>query len=153
MNISSQEDRTSVEEINRAVVVRLVEAWNTGDLNALASLWNPQMVHVGREGEESSSSTTVSEMGRFLSAFPDLRMSLESVVAEGDMVCTRIELTATHRGAFLGTEPTHRPVRCRLMGQLQFADGRVVRHWGVADGLALLVQLGLVPDTFLAATA
>jgi C-1 hydroxylase len=42
---------------------------------------------------------------------------------------------------------------CTLMGQLRVADGVVVEHWGVADGLHLLQQLGLLPESFLAATA
>lgn len=141
------------EERNRRAVVALVEAWNAGDIAALAASWAPDMVHHGRESDPTDAGTTAAEMQRFLSAFPDLTMQLQSVVAEGDMVCTRIELCATHRGPFLDADATQRLVRCRLMGQLRFADGKVVDHWGVADGIALLVQIGLLPERFLAATA
>lgn len=143
----------SQEELNRDAVHRLVQAWNAGDIAALSGLWAPQMVHHGRESNPTSAAVTASEMQRFLSAFPDLKMELQSVLAEGDLVATRIQLHATHLGEFLGGEPTGRPVSCRLMGQLRFVDGQVVEHWGVADGLQLLTQIGLLPERFLAATA
>lgn len=141
------------EEANRAAVVRLIDAWNAGDIGMLTSLWAPAMVHHGREPAPTSATDTAAEMGRFLAAFPDLKMDLQSVVARGDLVCTRIQLTATHLGEFCGAEATGRTVRCRLMGQLRFQDGKVVEHWGVADGLDLLVQIGVLPEHLLAATA
>ncbi len=144
---------TAEEERNRQAVHRLIEAWNAGDVMTLASMWEAQMVHHGRESEPTSAADTAAEMQRFLAAFPDLKMELQSVIAEGDMVATRIQMHATHLGSFLDAEPTGRTVSCRLMGQLRFVDGRVVEHWGVADGLQLLAQIGLLPERFLAATA
>jgi C-1 hydroxylase len=144
---------TAEEERNRRAVLRLIEAWNAGDVGTLASMWEPQMVHHGRESEPTSAADTAAEMQRFLAAFPDLKMELQSVIAEGDLVATRIQMHATHLGGFLDAEPTGRTVSCRLMGQLRFVDGRVVEHWGVADGLQLLAQIGLLPERFLAATA
>jgi len=144
---------TAEEERNRQAVCKLIEAWNAGEVATLASMWEARMVHHGRESEPTSAVDTAAEMQRFLAAFPDLRMELESVIAEGDMVATRIQMHATHLGSFLDAEPTGRTVSCRLMGQLRFVDGRVVEHWGVADGLQLLTQIGLLPERFLAATA
>lgn len=144
---------TAEEQRNRQAVSRLIEAWNAGDVATLAGLWAPEMVHHGRESVPTSATATAADMQRFLAAFPDLKMELQSVVAEGDLVATRIQLHATHLGAFLDVEPTGRTVSCRLMGLLRFVDGRVVEHWGVADGLQLLAQIGLLPERFLAATA
>jgi C-1 hydroxylase len=93
------------------------------------------------------------EMSRFMQAFPDLRFELHSLIAEGDLVATRFTVHATHTGEYLGMKPTGRRVSCTLMGQLRVVDGAVVEHWGVADGLHLLQQLGLLPESFLAATA
>ena len=69
------------------------------------------MVHHGREAEPISAAATAAEMQRFLAAFPDLKMELQSVVAEGDLVATRIQLHATHLGEFLGAEATGRACR------------------------------------------
>lgn len=143
----------STELANLQAVDRLVDAWNAGDLQSLASLWAPGMVHHGREVIPMPAGVTATEMQRFLTAFPDLKMELQSAVAQGDMVCTRIQLSATHQGPYLGAPASGHAISCRLMGQLRFQDGRVVEHWGVADGIAVLVAIGLCPEDYLQVTA
>jgi C-1 hydroxylase len=137
---------------NKALVHRMIDCWNRGDLPGLMSHWSPSMVHHGRDGQMTAQSTA-GEMARFMAAFPDLRFELHSLIAEGDMLATRFTVHATHTGEYLGMPPSGRRIRCTLMGQLRVADGVVVEHWGVADGLHLLQQLGLLPESFLAATA
>ena len=137
---------------SKELVLRMVDCWNRGDLPGLMKHWSPGMVHHGRDGQMSAQSTAM-EMSRFMQAFPDLRFELHSLIAEGDLVATRFTVHATHTGEYLGMKPTGRRVSCTLMGQLRVVDGAVVEHWGVADGLHLLQQLGLLPDSFLAATA
>lgn len=142
----------SVDQQNKDVVSKLIDAWNRDDLAGMMAFWSPQMVHHARDGELPAQSVAA-EMSRFMGAFTDIRMEVHSMVAEADLVSTRMTVHATHSGEYLGVKPTHRRVRCALMGQLRIVDGRVVEHWGVADGLHLLQQLDLLPDTFLAATA
>lgn len=137
---------------NKALVQRLIDAWNRGDLADLTQLWSPDMVHHSRHGQLSAEST-VTQMSRFMKAFPDLRLEVHSLVAERDLVATRLTVHGTHSGEYIGIKPTGQRVSCALMGQLRVVDGAVVEHWGVADGLHLLQQLGLVPNGFLAATA
>ncbi|MGH3829124.1 MAG: ester cyclase [Pseudonocardiaceae bacterium] len=137
---------------NKAIVERLIDAWNRGDLAGLTQLWSPDMVHHSRHGHLSAESTAT-QMSRFMKAFPDLHLEVHSLVAEDDLVATRLTAHGTHSGEYIGVRPTGRRVHCALMGQLRVVDGAVVDHWGVADGLHLLQQLGLVPDNFLAATA
>lgn len=137
---------------NKALVQRLIDAWNRGDLAGLTQLWSPHMVHHSRDGQLSAESTAT-EMSRFMKAFPDLRLEVHSLMAENDLVATRLTVHGTHSGEYLGVKPTGRRVSVALMGQLRVVDGAIVDHWGVADGLHLLQQLGLVPEGFLAATA
>ena len=129
---------------NKAVVRKLIDAWNDGDINALMTFWSPTMVHHGRAGTISAQDTAA-EMRRFLDAFPDLRMELHSIVSEGELVATRMTVHATHTGAYMGIPPTGRTVACALMGQLRIVDGVVVDHWGVADALGIMVQIGMLP--------
>lgn len=139
-------------EQNKAIIGELVDAWNRNDLAGLTAHWAPGMVHHGRDGVLDAA-TVASEMSRFMSAFQEIRMEVHSVIAEGDLVSTRFTVHARHTGAYLGVPPTGRVVHCALMGQLRIVDGKVVEHWGVADGLHLLQQIGLLPDELLGATA
>jgi C-1 hydroxylase len=129
---------------NKAVVRGLIDAWNSGDIAAMAQLWSPAMVHHGRAGKLSGQQTA-EEMERFLKAFPDLRMEVHSIVAEDDLVATRMTVHATHTGEYMGIPPTGRKVSIALMGQLRIVDGTVVEHWGVADAFGMLVSIGLLP--------
>ncbi len=137
---------------NKAVVEKLVRAWNSGRLPEMMQLWDTDMVHHGRAGSLPAAEVG-SEMARFIKAFPDIRIDVEDMVAEGDLVSTRLTVTATHSGPYMDVRPTGRRVRCALMGQLRVKDGKVVEHWGVADTLYLLEQIGLVDSNLLAATA
>ncbi|MDR8413104.1 ester cyclase [Nonomuraea sp. 3-1Str] len=137
---------------NKAVVQKLVDAWNVRDVSAMMRYWAPDMVHHGRDGTMPAG-LVGSEMQRFIAAFPDIRIDVEDMVAERDLVSTRLTVSATHSGPYLNMEPTGRAVRCALMGQLRIVDGKVVEHWGVADTVHLLEQLGLIDSELLEATA
>jgi C-1 hydroxylase len=137
---------------NKAVVHKLVDAWNVRDVAAMMRYWAPDMVHHGRDGTMPAGQVG-SEMQRFIAAFPDSRIEVEEMIAERDLVSTRLTVSATHAGPYLDIQPTGRAVRCALMGQLRIVDGKVVEHWGVADTVHLLEQLGLIDSGLLAATA
>ena len=137
---------------NKAIVQSMIDSWNRSDLSGLMERWSQDMVHHGRDGQMSAQSTAA-EMSRFMNAFPDLRLEIHSIIAEGDLVATRLTVHGTHNGEYMGVKPTGRRVSCTLMGQLRVVDGAVIEHWGVADALHLLEQLGLLPESFLAATA
>ncbi|MFJ7420985.1 ester cyclase [Streptomyces uncialis] len=138
---------------NKAVVRQLIDTWNNGDLAGMMRFWSPDMVHHGRDGSPMPGADVAAEMARFMRAFPDLRLTVHSLVAEDDLVSTRLTVEGTHQGEYLGLPPTGRKVSCALLGQLRIDSGTVVEHWGVADGLYLLEQLGLLPADLLQATA
>lgn len=75
-------------------------------------------------------------------AFPDLHITIDDLVAEGDRVAARVMLRGTHRGEFLGYAPTGKPVAYCAIDISRFVDGKLVEHWGVPDYLSLMQQLG-----------
>ena len=84
--------------------------------------------------------------GLLLSAFPDLRMNVEDLMVDGDKTVARVRATATHDGEFMGMPATGRPVDMQLIDIMRFDEsGLVCEHWGVADMLTLMQQLGAVP--------
>jgi len=81
-----------------------------------------------------------------LAAFPNLRMDVEDVVANGDKVVARVRFTGTNQGEFMGMPATGESVDVQLIDMFRFGDEGLVReHWGVLDALAMMQQLGVVP--------
>jgi steroid delta-isomerase-like uncharacterized protein len=137
---------------NKALVRRFVDAWNSGDLAAMTACMAPDMVHYSR-GEVLSAETVTGAMAGVMNAFPGLRIDVEDMVAEGDKVASLLTLRATHAGTFMGVPATGRTITVTMMGLVRVVDGKVAEHWGAADGLAMLQQLGLIPDEYVSATA
>jgi predicted ester cyclase len=75
------------------------------------------------------------------SSFPDGNVSVEDMVAEGDLVAARMLETGTHAGQFKQISPTGRHVRYGSMTFLRVVDGRITDHWGLLDMPSLLEQI------------
>ena len=68
-------------------------------------------------------------LGGFVEAFPDLQITVEHAVAEGDLVAQRVHFEGTHTGEFQGLPPTNRKVAFSGLELNRFVDGRVAEHW------------------------
>jgi steroid delta-isomerase-like uncharacterized protein len=80
----------------------------------------------------------------FRAAFPDMRVTLEDAIEEGDKVVARARLSGTHQGEFMGIPATGSKIDIQMIDIVQIRDGRAIAHWGVSDNLAMLEQLGVV---------
>ncbi|HEY3107836.1 MAG TPA: ester cyclase, partial [Chloroflexota bacterium] len=76
------------------------------------------------------------------SIFPDLRVTLEDVVAEGDRVVTRFTARGTQQGTFLGVPPTGKAVTVSAVHVDRVSDGLIAERWEVVDLLTALRQIG-----------
>jgi predicted ester cyclase len=79
-------------------------------------------------------------------AFPDLKLTIEEIIADGDKTWARITGRGTHQGRFMGLSPTGRSIVVTVMDVCRFENGQIVEHWGVADQLAVMAQLGGLPQ-------
>jgi predicted ester cyclase len=82
---------------------------------------------------------------RLLRAYPDLQITIEDLIAEGDKVVSRNTVTGTHQGEYMGIPPTGNSVTYNEVIITRFADGRIVETWAVVDVLAQMRQLGVIP--------
>jgi predicted ester cyclase len=138
-------DATSVEH-NKAVSRRWIEAFNERDDDGQADVLGQDYVGhapVSLEPEPLDSEAWKQFLGGFSEAFPDLQLTVEDAVGEGDLVAQRIRFAGTHRGEFQGLPPTNRKVEFSGLELNRFVDGRVAEHWFQMDSLTLLQQLGL----------
>jgi predicted ester cyclase len=77
-------------------------------------------------------------------AFPDLHLSVEDVITEGDRVAFRGVVRGTHQGAFLGIPPTGKQATIFAFDVVRIEHGKLIEHWGGPDLFTLLLQLGAV---------
>ena len=84
--------------------------------------------------------------GRLFRAYPDLHITVEDLIEEGDRIVSRNTVTATHQGEYLGLPPTGKSVTYNEILILRFAAGRVAETWGVPDVFSQMKQLGVIPS-------
>jgi steroid delta-isomerase-like uncharacterized protein len=82
----------------------------------------------------------------FWAAFPDVHVTVEDQVAEGDKVVNRITWRGTHQGTFLGVPATGKQVTVAGIDIGRWADGKAVEHWNTHDFLGLIQHLGVIPE-------
>ena len=78
-------------------------------------------------------------------AFPDLTHNIEDIVAEGDKVAVRLNVTGTHKGEFQGIAPSGRKLSLGEMAFLIIIDGRITKGWITSDTMGFMQQIGAIP--------
>jgi predicted ester cyclase len=73
--------------------------------------------------------------------YPDLKLTVQDQIAEGDIVVTRLKMRGTHKGEWLGMKPTGKIVEIDGVNIDRVVDGRIVEHWGVANTLEALLEI------------
>lgn len=133
-------------EDNKTLVRRVYEeSINRRNLKVIDELIDPNYVdHIpgspvqGIEGLQQAIST-------YLTAFPDLQMTIEDLIAEGDEVAARFTIRGTHTGELMGIPPTGRQVTVSALHILRVANGKIVEEWQNSDDLGMMQQLGVIP--------
>ena len=133
----------SSEEQLKEVYHRIIDTISRGDADGLDELVAPDIVDhnpipnqlPGRDGFKQW-------MAAARIALPDMRGTVEDVIAEADRVAARMTWHGTHRGDFVGVRPTDKRVSISAFHLVRFSGGRAVEWWGTADLLGALQQLG-----------
>jgi len=136
------------EASNKATVVRLLDAMNSGDADLIAQtvdeVFDPGVKQ--HSPFEATGVQTFKEMvfGRLYRAFPDIHITIEDLIADGDKVVEKDTVTGTHLGEFNGLPPTGRSVAYTEIFIMRFVNGRIAEIWGVVDVLSQMKQLGMI---------
>jgi steroid delta-isomerase-like uncharacterized protein len=118
------------------------ECWNKGRIDAMAKYYDPAYVHHDASRPDVQTLSQYQQWGRdFIKAFPDLHITADDLIADGDKAVKRWTATGSHRGALAGIPPTGRPVRFAGMSVYRMASGRIAESWYVYDLHGLLQQL------------
>jgi steroid delta-isomerase-like uncharacterized protein len=137
--------QAEVEEQNKALVTRYVEAWNTGDFEAFKEVLAPDYAYYlpSRSTKPMSLEETI-EMGKMLQkAFPDISWSMEELIATEDKVIIRVIERGTHEGEFMGIPATGNKYETSEISISRIENGKIVEQREELDKLGLYQQLGM----------
>ena len=133
-------------EDNKAIARRWYEeVFNAGNLDLIHELFAPNFVDHDPVNPLPGLEGVRQVVGMYRGAFPDLHITVEDWVAEGDKVVTRFRAQGTHKGPLMGIPPTEKQVTVTGIDMLGFEHGTISEHWGNRDDLGMLQQLGAVP--------
>ena len=141
---------TTQETSNKATVRRFCNAANTGDAELIAKtideIVEPDaLVRTPLPTDATGAELLKEVFARLLRAYPDLHITVDDLIEEGDKVVMRDTVTGTHQGEYMGMPPTGKSVTYSEIFIARFAGGRIAETWGVVDVFSQMKQLGMIP--------
>lgn len=136
-------EENSQKERNKALIRSFIkEVLNEHNLLAIEKYFTKDFIegiphHAEKEGEGFKQFLT-----EFFEAFPDMRTTIEHIVAENNLVTVFLSGSGTHKGAFKGVPPTNKQVNIRSADLYRIGNGVITGHWEMVDQLNLLKQTG-----------
>jgi predicted ester cyclase len=131
------------ESQNKLLARRFMEEMvSPGAVDRLSDFLAPEYVapHLGIAGIEKAREHLLT----FLHCYPDMVVTVEGQVAEGDIVATWYVMRATNLGSWGGVPATGKKITLRGVNVQRIRDGRIVEHWGGSNSLEALLELGVV---------
>jgi steroid delta-isomerase-like uncharacterized protein len=141
----------SIEEENKALMTRYIKESNTakGDVIKSPAIMDkyvdPKFVDHVETGDMNLEQYKQVATALY-KAFPDLDVTIEDIVAEGDKVVMRFIFRGTHNGEFLGIAPTGKKFTEAGITIFRIAGGKIAEAWAVHDTFGLMQQLGAIPS-------
>ena len=134
-------------EQDKSIVRRWIEeGWNKGDLTVIDQVYAPDYVQHEPAPETVNSSAALKQyVGAFLTAFPDLNLSIEDLLADGDKVVWRFKSSGHQNGPFMGMPATGKTGNVTGIVIFRLENSRIVEGWVNIDVLGLLQQVGIIP--------
>src|SRR5829696_489658 len=125
-----------MSEENKAIARRLYEIVSTGDFGRAEEIVDadaPDNELLPDEPPAKLIHTFKETFSEAREGFPDLEITVENVMAEGDRVAARVTMRGTHRGEFQGIAPTGKRVEIKAIDMFRISSAKFVEHWGHAD--------------------
>ena len=137
-----------MSERNKALIKRwFEEVWNQGRGEVIDELLADEVVIHGLVDGAGNPVNGIAAFHdfhtQFRGAFPDLNVSVEDTIAEGDLVVARCSVRGQHSGDHLGFNATNAPVQFEGVAITRIANGKIVEAWNHFDFLEMNRQLGL----------
>jgi predicted ester cyclase len=134
-----------MSEKNKEIVRKFIEEFlNKGTVSVVDEIFSPDFhnhdfipgIPPDREGVKQNSAM-------MRSIFPDMVVTCDDVVAEGDKVAVRMTIRGTHKGEFAGIAPTGKVITFSAISITRIADGKFIERWSITDQISMLQQMGM----------
>ena len=137
-----------MSEQTKASVERLYEAINGGSVDLFDEHLAEDMVeHEELPGGIPDREGVKQFFEMVMGAFDGFEMDVEAILADGDMASARLTMRGKHTGEFMGIPATGKTIAVPVADFFRIdGDGKVAEHWGVMDNMAMMQQLGVVPE-------
>lgn len=133
----------SIKE-NKELVRHSYELWNQKELTAYFKICTPGYIEHYTD-QDLSLEQVKQAYDIFLQAFPDINVTVNIMVAEGDKVAVRATWRGTHKGEIFGIAPTANKIDMTNTSVLRIENGKIAELWTTQDSLRMLQQLGVIP--------
>jgi steroid delta-isomerase-like uncharacterized protein len=130
---------------NVAAIERAVEQMNSGNLEGYLELYADDLTVHGYPPEVQGKEGVSAFYASFAKALPDVELTLEDTMGEGDKVAVRYRIRGTHQDELMGVAATGNKVDVDGQSFFRFENGRVVERWQSLDAMTLLAQIDALP--------
>jgi steroid delta-isomerase-like uncharacterized protein len=133
-------------EANKHIARQFATAFAAGDTRTLDRIVAKDMIdHNLAPGQKQGRQGVLDAVAMFRVAFPDLKITIESLVADEERVSVTGRMSGTNQGALMGVPPTGRTASFAYMDMYAIANGQIAEVWHVEDLAGMMRQLGLLP--------
>ena len=138
-----------MSEANKELLRRwFAEVWSAGRTDAIDEMFAADGVAYGLSGETGEAMRGPEDFktyhAQMRTAFPDVTVVIDDILAEGDCVAARCTVRGNHRGDSLGVAPTNFPVDFTGMCFVRIEDGKIAEAWNNFDFMRMYRQVGLL---------
>jgi steroid delta-isomerase-like uncharacterized protein len=132
-------------EENMRIVRRIyAEVFDRHNLDVIDEFYTPDFIYHSPGNPDFDRERLKQGLGAYITAFPDVRLTVEDIFAAGDRVAVRFSAIGTQRGEYLGVPPTGKQITVTSILIHRLSDGKMVEDWEWEDHLGVLQQLGIV---------
>ena len=131
-------------EENKSIIQKMVDVINRHDLVMLDEFIMPEAVYYRNEVPINGLDVLKQAMNEEIKAFPDLHVTIEDMLAEGNKVCIRLRETCTHTNDYQGISPTGKIFVMEAVPHYRIVDGKIVEGWSIFNPLNYFTQLGVI---------
>ena len=135
----------SVEENKALVRWEVEEVWHKGNFMIVDEIYAVNFIDHSPLPGTMPDREGIKQFIRIIrDAFPDIKLTIEDLIAEGDKVVERVTATGTHTGEFMGITPTSKQITIPIVTINRFIGNKIVERWSISDQLGMMHQLGVI---------